>query len=168
MKLSSSIFRVTGFALLLGMACAPAYAASPAVFVDHASAKSIAVIQTSQLALEKSQSEDVKSFAQLMIKDHTDANQKLVTVAKALKVPLARETELMDRAKNMILQYRGASFDNAYASNQVKAHEAIIQLFEDEIRTSQTPALTAFAKETLLTLQEHLKMAKQLQAKYNE
>jgi putative membrane protein len=41
-------------------------------------------------------------------------------------------------------------------------------LFEDEIRTSQTPALSAFAKETLLMLQEHLKMAKQLQAKYNQ
>ena len=168
MKLSSSIFRVTSFALVHGMACVPAYAASPAVFVDHASAKSMAEIQTSQLALEKSQSEDVKNFAQQMIKDHTEANLRLATVAQALKVPLARETDLMDRAKNMVLQYRGASFDNAYADNQVKAHEVIIQLFEDEIRTSQTPALSAFAKETLLMLQEHLKMAKQLQAKYNQ
>jgi putative membrane protein len=168
MKLSMSTLRATGLALLFGMACTQAYAASPAVFVDNASAKGLAEIQTSQLALEKSHSEEVKSFAQMMIKDHTDANQKLAEVAKVLQVPLAREIELMDRAKNMILQYRDASFDKAYVNNQVAAHEAVITLFQDEVRTSQTPALTAFAKDTLPTLQRHLEMAKQLQANYDK
>lgn len=168
MKLSMSTLRATGLALLFGMACTHAYAASPAVFVDNASAKGLAEIQTSQLALEKSHSVEVKSFAQMMIKDHTDTNQKLAEVAKVLQVPLAREIELMDRAKNMFLQYRDASFDNAYINNQVKAHEAAIKLFQDEVRTSQTPALTTFAKDTLPTLQRHLDMAKQLQANYDK
>lgn len=168
MKRHTHTLRATGLALLLSMASATAYAAAPAVFVDNASAKGMAEIQTSQLALEKSKSADVQSFAKMMIDDHTAANRKLAEVAKGLQVPLARETELMDRAKKMILEYRDGSFDKAYANNQVKAHEATIQLFEDEIRTSQTPELTAFCKETLPKLQHHLEMAKQLQAKYDK
>jgi len=168
MKLHTHTLRATALALLLSVASTMVYAAAPAVFVDNASAKGMAEIQTSQLALEKSKSEDVQSFAKMMIADHTAANQKLAEVAKGLQVPLAKETELMDRAKKMVLEYRDGSFDKAYANNQVKAHEDTIKLFEDEIKTSQTPELTAFCKEILPKLQHHLEMAKQLQAKYNK
>jgi putative membrane protein len=168
MKLHTCSLRTTGLALLLSMASVSAFAASPATFVDTASAKGLAEIQTSQLAMDKSQSEDVKSFAQMMITDHTDANQKLAAIAANLNLKTASEAEMMDKAKKMILQYRDGSFDKAYTTNQVKAHEQTIQLFQDEIKTSQTPELTAFAKDTLPKLQDHLKMAKQLQAKYNK
>ncbi|MDB5983336.1 MAG: putative outer membrane protein [Pseudomonas sp.] len=168
MKLSTHTLRATGLAVLLSMASAMAYAAAPAVFVDDASAKGLAEIQTSQLALEKSKSDDIQSFAKMMIDDHTAANKKLADIASALQVKMASETELMDRAKKMILQYREGSFDKAYVNNQVKAHEAAIKLFQDEAKTSQTPELTAFVKETLPKLQQHLDAAKQLQAKYNK
>ncbi|MDB6052241.1 MAG: putative outer membrane protein [Pseudomonas sp.] len=166
MKLRTYSLRATSLALLLSSVSA--FAASPATFVDDASAKGMAEIQTSQLALDKSQSDDVKSFAQMMITDHTDANQKLAAIATNLNLKTASDAELMDKAKKMILQYRSGSFDKAYAANQVKAHEQTIKVFQDEIKTSQTPELTAFAKDTLPKLQDHLKMAKQLQAKYNK
>jgi len=168
MKSHTHSLRATGLALLLSMASITAYAASPATFVDNASAKGMAEIQTSQLAMDKSQSDDVKSFAQMMITDHTDANQKLTAIATNLNLKTASDAEIMDKAKKAILQYRDGSFDKAYTANQVKAHQDTIKLFQDEIKTSQTPELTAFAKETLPKLQAHLKMAKQLQAKYNK
>lgn len=168
MKLHTCSLRTTALALLLSMSSISAFAASPATFVDTASAKGMAEIQTSQLALDKSQSDDVKSFAQTMITDHTAANQKLAAIATSLNLKTASEAEMMDKAKKMILQYRDGSFDKAYTTNQVKAHQQTIKLFQDEIKTSQTPELTAFAKDTLPKLQEHLKMAKQLQAKYNK
>jgi putative membrane protein len=168
MKLPTHTLRATGLAVLLSMTSAIAYAASPATFVDDASAKGLAEIQTSQLALEKSQSGDIQSFAKMMIDDHTAANKKLADIANGLHVKMASETELMDRAKKMILQYREGSFDKAYVTNQVKAHEATIKLFQDEAKTSQTPELTAFVKETLPKLQQHLDAAKQLQSKYNK
>src|SRR3546814_17492878 len=46
-------------------------------FVDEASAKGIAEIETAKMALDKGTSEDVKQFAQMMIDDHTKANQEL-------------------------------------------------------------------------------------------
>src|SRR5471032_1094455 len=105
MKLPTQTLRATGLAVLLSMASAMAYAASPATFVDDASAKGLAEIQTSQLALEKSQSGDIQSFAKMMIDDHTAANKKLADLANGLHVKMASETELMDRAKKMILEY---------------------------------------------------------------
>lgn len=168
MKLRTHNLRMTGLAALLSMSSAMAFAASPATFVDDASAKGLAEIQTSQLALEKSQSADIQSFAKMMVDDHTAANQKLAAIANGLQVKVASEAELMDRAKKRVLQYRDGSFDKAYVTNQVKAHEATIKLFKDEEKTSKTPELTAFVKETLPKLQAHLDAAKQLQAKYNK
>ncbi|WP_397452281.1 DUF4142 domain-containing protein [Pseudomonas sp. NA-150] len=168
MKLPTHFLGATGLLLLLSIASVTAQAAAPAVFVDDASAKGIAEIQTSQLALEKSQSADIKSFAQTMIEDHTAANKKLASIANGLQVPMAKETELMDRAKKTVLEYRDGSFDKAYVNNQVKAHEDTIELFNNEMKTSQTPELTAFVKEALPKLQHHLEMAKQLQAKYDK
>ncbi|MBJ7547393.1 DUF4142 domain-containing protein, partial [Pseudomonas sp. OA3] len=46
-------------------------------FVEEASAKGVAEIETAKLALEKSQNEAVKGFAQMMIDDHRRANQQL-------------------------------------------------------------------------------------------
>ncbi|MDB6142724.1 MAG: putative outer membrane protein [Pseudomonas sp.] len=164
----SNTLRATGLALLLSLASTWVYAAAPAVFVDDASAKGLAEIETSKLALQKSQSDDIQQFATMMIDDHTAANKKLADIANGLQVKMASEAELMDKAKKMILEYRDGSFDKAYVNNQVKAHEDTIKLFQDEEKTSQTPELTAFVKATLPKLQHHLDMAKQLQAKYNK
>ncbi|WP_341523369.1 DUF4142 domain-containing protein [Pseudomonas sp. G.S.17] len=166
MKQLNALLRPTLMTLALGLTTMSAFAASPAGFVDDASAKGLAEIQTSELALQKSQSADVKKFAQMMVDDHTAANKELAQVATGLKLKVADDAELMARAKKMVLEYRDESFDKAYANNQVVAHEQTIELFEEEIKSSKTPELTAFAKKTLPKLQHHLQEAKSLQAKY--
>ncbi|HEX8596676.1 MAG TPA: DUF4142 domain-containing protein [Pseudomonas sp.] len=166
MKRLTALLRPTLIALALGFTTLNANAATPAGFVDDASAKGLAEIQTSELALQKSQSADVKKFAQTMIDDHTAANKELAQVAAKLNLKVADQAELMARAKKMVLEYREESFDKAYANNQVVAHEQTIQLFKDEIETSQTPELKAFAQKTLPKLEHHLQEAKTLQAKH--
>ena len=47
-------------------------------FAEEASAKGIAEIETSKLALEKGSHAEVKKFAQTMIDDHTRANDCLL------------------------------------------------------------------------------------------
>src|SRR3546814_15759496 len=88
-------------------------------FVDEASAKGIAEIETAKMALDKGTSEDVKQFAQMMIDDHTKANQELAQLAQAKDLEMSDEATLMDKAKAMILKLRdGENFDEAYANNQ--------------------------------------------------
>jgi len=165
-----------GAIVSLGLASAGiAFAASdpnnppvtPDNFVEEASAKGIAEIETAKLALEKG-NEEVKAFAQTMVDDHTLANEKLTALAKQKNLEVSDSAELMNQAKALVLKLRGeASFDKAYMNNQVVAHQQTIQLFEGA-STSDDAEIAAFAKETLPTLRHHLEMAEQLNASLPE
>ena len=165
LKKASSLSLAILFAAGVGLAQA-ADQLSPAQFVDDASAKGIAEIEAGKLALEKSQSQDIKSFAQQMIDDHTKANAQLKSLAQQKKLEVSSDAELMDKAKAMILQVRDDSFDRSYANNQVVAHEQTIAIFRTEAETSKDAELKAFAQKTLPTLEHHLQEAKALQGKY--
>ena len=133
-------------------------------FVDEASAKGIAEIETAKLALDKSEAEDIRTFAQKMIDDHIQANQKLAELASQHDdLELSDEAKLMDKAKAMILQFReGDNFDQAYANNQVVAHEQTIELFREYVKNGENAELKQFAEQTLPKLEQHLMHAQEL------
>lgn len=155
-------------ALLFGVAANIALAAQGENFVDEASAKGIAEIETSKLALDKSNAEDIKTFAQRMIDDHTKSNQKLAELAGQHKdLEISDEATLMDKAKAMILKLRdGENFDEAYANNQVVAHEQTIELYREYTKSGQNAELKKFAESTLNTLEQHLNQAQELASKH--
>jgi putative membrane protein len=49
-------------------------------------------------------------------------------------------------------------------SQQIKGHQEMISLFQQQLKQGQNEELVAFAKETLPTLKEHLAMAQKLDA----
>jgi putative membrane protein len=154
----------TGTLLMATGFCAHALAdISADNFVEEASAKGIAEIETARIALEKSTSAPVREFAQQMITDHTAANNELRQLAQRKNLDVADDAELMNKAKAFILKQRdGESFDQAYANNQVVAHEKTIELFRDATR-SQDAEIKVFATKTLPKLEQHLQKAKALQ-----
>jgi putative membrane protein len=158
--------QISALTLALAFGCQGAFAAQdPDGFVDDASAKGVAEIEAGKLAQEKAVSADVKAFAQMMVTDHTAANEKLKTIAQAQQLEVSSYPEVMDKIKTMILELRSAkSFDQAYANNQVKAHEAAVALFEKEAADGKDPQLKAFAAQTLPKLKEHLAHAQKLAA----
>lgn len=153
------------FAFVAG-SISTAIAATSNDFVDNAAEGGITEVEAGKLALEKSSSADVKTFAKHMIADHTQANQELVALAKKLDIEVPDDAALTDKAKKAILELRDESFDQAYANNQVAAHEKTVDLFKKEAVSSDNAELKAFAIKTLPTLEVHLKMAKELQAKH--
>lgn len=161
---------VLAVALSAGMGSA--FAATSNDFVDNAAAGGIAEIETSRLALEKSQSADIKAFANMMITDHSKANDELASIAKANDIEVPDTTTLVKQAKEKILDMRDESFDAAYANNQVKAHEETIELFKKAANTvtddkaKGATELKAFAQKMLPALEKHLTAAKELQAKH--
>jgi putative membrane protein len=120
----------------------------------------------------KSQSADIKAFANMMITDHGKANDELASIAKANDIEVPDSTTLVKQAKEKILDMRDESFDAAYANNQVKAHEETIELFKKEANTvtddkvKGATELKAFAQKMLPALEKHLAAAKELQAKH--
>lgn len=164
--------RHLALAVALSTSIGTAFAATSNDFVDKAAAGGIAEIETSRLALEKSQSADIKEFASMMITDHGKANDELATIAKKNDIEVPDDTTLVKQAKKKILDMRDESFDAAYANNQVKAHEEAIELFEKQAntvtddRTKGATELKGFAQKMLPGLEKHLDMAKKLQASH--
>lgn len=162
--------RHLALAVALSSSMGTAFAATSNDFVDNAAAGGIAEVETSKLAVEKSSSADIKSFANMMITDHTKANDELAALAKKHDIKVPDSTTLVKQAKEKILDLRDESFDAAYANNQVKAHEETIALFKKEADTvtdDRTPGATelkGFAQKMLPALQKHLDAAKALQA----
>lgn len=153
------------FALVAG-SMSVAFAATSNDFVDNAAQSGITEFEAGKLALQKSSSADIKTFAQHMVDDHTKANQQLMALAKKHDLEVPDDAALMDKAKKAILEMRDESFDKAYANNQVNAHEEAVELFKKEASSSDNAELKAFATEKLPTLEKHLQMAKELQSKY--
>src|SRR5689334_8383477 len=67
-------------------------------FVTKAAQGNLAEIKTSQLALEKAQSPEVKSFAQRMIDDHQKASSELESIAQAKNLKVPDDTDMMHKA----------------------------------------------------------------------
>lgn len=141
---------------------------SPRNFLEEASAKGIAEIETGKLALEKGTTADVKEFAQTMVEDHTAANKELSALATKKELAVSTDAELINQAKALILELRGDdSFDKAYMNNQVTAHKQTIELFQ-KASNAEDAEIAAFAKQTLPKLEQHLKMAEQINAQLPE
>lgn len=139
-------------------------ALSSATFVEKAVQGGMTEVEVSKLALEKSKNEDVKSAANHMVNDHTQANNELKTLAtsKNLTVP----TELDARHKAAIAELRSkssAEFDRAYAQQMSKDHDKTVALFKSASTATGVDAdLQAFARKTLPALEKHDQLAMQL------
>lgn len=166
--MSNLFLKRIGLCAVLGMASVHALAASSDDFVDAATEAGIAEVVTGKLAQDKSKDPQIKSFAAQMVTDHTQAGQKLAAIAHKLDISVPDEAALTDKVKKMILEWREESFDKSYVNNQVDAHEKAVELFRKEATSSDKPELKAFASETLPKLEEHLKHAKELQAKHGK
>jgi putative membrane protein len=165
MNLMATRIRNAGFAAILGLCASNALAQSPAEFIDDASAQGVAEIEASRLAHQKSESKEVKDYTIVVINDRTTANQHLAKIAKQLDLPVAPREEVVEKAKTLMPQMlEGATFDEAYAASQVKTTEQAIEQLEQTAQTTDVPQIKAYAEETLPKLQNHLQMAKALQA----
>ncbi len=139
--------------------------APDAVFVEKASAAGLTEVAAGKAATEKSQSDQVKTFGQQMVDDHTKAGDELKSIAqtKGMAVsptPMAADTKALASMDNL----SGTAFDAAFKKKMVADHEKVIALFKKESSGGSDPDLKAFATKTLPTLQHHLEMAKALPA----
>ena len=157
--------RNAGFATLLGLCANSAFAQTPTEFINDASAKGMADIETSRMAHQKSESREVKDYTIVVINDRTTANQHLAKIAKQLDLPVAPREEVVDKAKALMPEVKeGATFDQAYAASQVQTTEQAIEQLQQQAQTTDIPEIKAYAEETLPKLQNHLQMARALQA----
>lgn len=136
-------------------------------FVQKAAESGHMEVEASKLAGERAKSEEVKTFATLMVKDHTAANQEGASIAgsKGITPPAAPSAMQQDKLKKLE-GMKDAEFDKAYAKEiGVAAHEEAVKLFEDATGALKDPDLKAFAVKTLPKLKKHLGMARDVEKK---
>ena len=135
-------------------------------FFKEAAQGGMAEVTLGQMAVNKAESEAVKTFGQQMITDHGKANQELKDLAGSEGVTLP--TELSADAKRLqtkLSGLSGAAFDKAYMKEMLKDHKKAISAFKREAEQGQDPEVKNWAAKTLPTLQEHYTVA---QATSNE
>jgi putative membrane protein len=139
--------------------------APDAKFVEAASASGLAEVSLGKLGAQQGQSQEVKTFGQQMVDDHTKANDELKTIAGGKSIPVSTLPMAEDaKAATMIAKKQGADFDAAFKKKMVADHEKAVKLFTSESTGGKDPELKAFATKTLPTLKHHLEMARQLPA----
>ena len=136
-------------------------------FLKDAAEGGNAEVEGSKVALDKSGSADVKTFAQMMVDDHSKAEDELKGLASQKGVKVSDKPSIAERTETKMLSERkGSSFDQHYADSiGVKAHEDTIKLFQKEVDKGSDADVKAWASKTLPTLQHHLEMAQALKTK---
>src|SRR5690606_13572542 len=90
-------------------------------------------VQLGELAKTKASSEEVKMFADMMVTDHTKANEELKALAAKKNITLP--TALSDKSRNTyedLSKQTGKDFDEAYASQMVDDHEKTVSDFKKQ------------------------------------
>jgi putative membrane protein len=159
-------------------------------FVEKAATGSMAEVQLSQLATDRAQSPEVKQFAQMMVADHTKANEELKQAVSPYNMTVPadideKHREQMEELRNL----RGAEFDREYISAMIDGHQEMQGLLEDRADTgrndpqshaqtnpagttgteeSANAALNQWALKTKPSVDQHLETARQIQEKLQD
>jgi putative membrane protein len=135
-------------------------------FIKKAAEGGLAEVQLGQLATEKAASPEVKQFGQRMVDDHTKANDQLKQVASQKGVNVPEKLSAKDEAtKARLEKLSGEAFDRAYMKDMVTDHTQDVTEFRTASKTAKDPDVKNFASQTLPTLEEHLKQAKNIAPK---
>ena len=115
-------------------------------------------IQSSQLAQDRAQSGEVKSFAKQMITDHTKIGEDFKSILQSANIrpPPERLDAKQKAALSKLKKAMGPAFDRAYMSAQLSGHKQAVALVGKYAKSGRTPQFKELAQKTLPTLEQHL------------
>lgn len=132
-------------------------------FVEKVALSDMYEIEASKIALERSQVQAVKDYAQMMIDAHTATTAELKPLAAAASV--APPTALDNDHTAKLEDLRKASvedFDDKYIDQQTEAHENALNLLKDFAANGKDAGLQGFATKTAPAVDAHLQQVKAL------
>jgi len=122
-------------------------------------------IQSSRLALQASANPAVRSFAEMIIADHTLLAGQMAAAGKTAGVLPAPPEALMPLDQAKIDQLRATpatAFDASYRDMQIAAHQQAISLFQTYAAQGDSLILRGMAARTIPMLEKHLAGAQAL------
>jgi len=136
-------------------------------FMTKAAEGGIAEVELSTVAAQKATNADVKTFANRMVTDHSKANDELKQLAgnKGVTLPTATDKEHKELEDKLTKEKAGPKYDKAYMEAMVKDHGKVVDAFTKESKDAKDADLKSWVSNTLPTVQDHLKMAKETAGK---
>jgi len=176
MKLSNTLFGLGLSVLAAGAAAAQGTAretpgqkpsAPPQVqitpqenaLLDQLHGANIREIAAGKLAQRHAESPEVKQYGEHLVKEHSQADQELWSLARQAGVKLP---EVGPGKLDQLERLRGKDFDRAFLNAMVKDHEKVIAHLRETRPQVNNPEVRAFVDKTLPTLQHHEQQAKKL------
>ncbi|RFM27873.1 DUF4142 domain-containing protein [Deminuibacter soli] len=129
-------------------------------FTAKAASGGLMEVQLGQYAAQNAVSPRVKAFGNMMVQDHTKANDELKSLAAAQNITLPGD--LSDEQKkhvNELMQKKGKDFDKAYMDMMVDDHKEDIAEFQKAGDNLKDTTIKSFAQRTLPVLNVHLDSA---------
>jgi putative membrane protein len=144
----------------------PTLSTTDVTFLNAAGTAGIEEVKFGQLAEQRATTRAIRAFATQMVHDHTSANEKLIALANAKQMtPPSSMDTMHDQAYSELESARGRAFNKLYMDGQVADHEQVIEAFQGEIQNGTDPDVTAFARQMLPIMEQHLRMAKRIDPK---
>lgn len=126
-----------------------------------------AEIKMGELAQDKENLSDrSKQFAETLVKEHRDADEKLMTMTKDLGIELEEEPQIPANLQSRIDQLQkaeGPQFERQFAREQAQLHEQELQKLRELRSKANNEKITSHLDEEIEVMQKHVEQAKSLQ-----
>jgi putative membrane protein len=147
---------------------APAMSDGQILQVTHVA--NVGEIDQAKLALTKTKDARVRTLAQMMVRDHTQADKKGLALAKRENIerePSPTSEQLASDAEGATASLKAdpaADFDKSYVDTQVKEHQGVLDMIDQKLMVNATnPELKSYLVEVRSAVASHLQHAQQLQ-----
>jgi len=128
-------------------------------YVTGAATGDMYEVEAGKIAAQRAKSPDLKAFAQMMIKDHTQSTADLKAALATANAGVTPPTDLDDRRKGMLQNLRAAGdtdFDLAYLHQQLAAHLEALTIHSGYADHGDNPALRAVAAKIKPVVEHHI------------
>ncbi|HEX2957487.1 MAG TPA: DUF4142 domain-containing protein [Chitinispirillaceae bacterium] len=133
-------------------------------FVKMAANTSLFDVRMGDTASNKASSQQVREYAKLLVRDHSDALQKLkiAVLDLGIKLPDTLEKKYTEMITNLSKK-DSTSFDKEYIKQMIKNHKDDISEFEKAEKNLPPGTLKTWVSTTLPVLRQHLTKAQEIE-----
>jgi putative membrane protein len=138
---------------------APSPQIDPANYAQTAGMSDLFEVEAGKVAIRRARSGEVRSFARMMVKDHTESTREVSSAVAASNLGIRPPTALDPQHQEKLAELRSApraDFDHLYMEGQVDAHQEALKLHQSYSESGGDPNLKAVASKLAPIVQHHL------------
>jgi len=135
-------------------------------FVAWALASDLAEIKLGEYGAKNAHNQAVRKFAKDMVDAHTKHRDKLLKLARSMKLAVVEGLGKGHRDEMArLMKLKSGDFDREFMSHMVAAHERAVKRYEEWTAKAKDSEAREIATKTLPVIKDHLRMARDVQSK---